>query len=61
VEEERVRVGKSTNLLLLQAQRDRDQALLNGAAARIAYRRALVGLYRGDGSLLARRGVQVAP
>ena len=54
-EQARLEVGRSTSLLVAQAQRDLLQAQLDRADAFIAYRKALIALYRLDGSLLTRR------
>jgi outer membrane protein len=55
---EKYRVGKSTNYLVLQAQRDLIQSQLNEAGAKVAYLEALVDLYQMEGTLLERRGLQ---
>lgn len=57
VEEEKFRVGKSTGLLVAQAQRDLLVSQIAHLDALIDYRKALIALYRMDGSLLERRGV----
>lgn len=57
---EKYRVGKSTNYLVLQAQRDLIQSQLNEAGARVAYLEALVDLYQMEGTLLERRGLRAA-
>jgi len=60
IETEKLRVGQSTSLLVAQAQRD---LLINRIAeveALASYIKALIHLYRQDGSLLERRGI-VAP
>ena len=59
-EVEKFRVGKSTSLLVAQAQRDLLQSRLNEAQADAGCFKALAELYRLDGSLLARRGLVVA-
>jgi len=58
-EVEKFRVGKSTNLLVLQAQRDFTTSLLSEAHSLVAYLNALVNLYLSEGTLLERRGVAV--
>ncbi|HYE06935.1 MAG TPA: TolC family protein [Planctomycetota bacterium] len=60
VEVEKLRVGSGTALDVARAQRDLTQRRLEGAEAAIARRKALTALYRDDGSLLDRRGIQVA-
>jgi outer membrane protein TolC len=60
VEQEKFRVGKSTGLLVAQAQRDLLLGQIAHVDAIVDYRKALIDLYRLDGSLLERRGV-VAP
>lgn len=57
-EQARFEVGRSTALLVAQAQRDLLEAQLDRADAFIAYRKALIELYRLDGSLLTRRMVR---
>jgi len=54
---EKFRVGKSTNILVLQAQRDFTASQLDEAGAMIGYLNALVDLYQLEGSLLERRGI----
>ncbi|MDT0634577.1 TolC family protein [Spectribacter hydrogenoxidans] len=54
-EQARFEVGRSTSLLVAQAQRDLLAAQLDRADAFLAYRQALIDLYRLDGSLLIRR------
>jgi outer membrane protein TolC len=56
-ETEKFRVGKSTSLLVAQAQRDLLASQIAEVEAVTAYLKALVGLYRLEGSLLERRGV----
>jgi outer membrane protein TolC len=56
-EVEKFRVGKSTNILVLQAQRDFTASRLDEASAMVAYLDALVSLYQSEGSLLERRGI----
>jgi len=57
-EQEKFRVGKSTNFLVLQAQRDFIASQLNEARAKVAYLNALVNLYVMEGTLLERRGIE---
>jgi len=54
---EKFRVGKSTNFLVLQAQRDFTASQLDEARAMVAYLSALVDLYASEGSLLERRNI----
>ena len=56
-ETEKFRVGKSTAFLVAQAQRDLLAGQIAEVRAIVNYRRALVSLYRLDGSLLLRRGI----
>ncbi len=56
-EVEKFRVGKSTNILVLQAQRDYTASQLDEASAMVAYLESLVNLYLSEGSLLERRGI----
>lgn len=57
---EKFRVGRSTNFLVLQAQRDFTASQLNEARAMVAYLNALVNLYVMEGTLLERRGISGA-
>lgn len=57
-EQEKFRVGKSTNFLVLQAQRDFTESQLNQAQAMVAYLKSLINLYLMEGTLLERRGIQ---
>ncbi|MBW2409841.1 MAG: TolC family protein [Deltaproteobacteria bacterium] len=59
-ETEKLRVGKSTSFLVAQAQRDLLVSRIAEVRALANYLKALINLYRQDGSLLARRGI-VAP
>lgn len=54
---EKYRVGKSTNFLVVQAQRDLIASQLDEARAMVAYLNALVNLYLMEGTLLERRGI----
>jgi outer membrane protein len=56
-EKERFDVGRSTALLVSQAQRDLLVSSIAEVRAIVNYRIALIGLYRAEGSLLERRGV----
>ncbi len=51
------RVGKSTSLLVAQAQRDLLESEVTGAEALAGCFKALTALYRLDGTLLLRRGI----
>jgi outer membrane protein TolC len=53
-------VGKSTSLLVAQAQRDLVSSQIAEVEAVVNCLKALVDLYRLEGSLLERRGV-IAP
>jgi outer membrane protein TolC len=57
VETEKFRVGKSTSLLVGQAQRDFVTSQIAEIGALANYLKALVSLYRLEGSLLQRRGI----
>jgi outer membrane protein TolC len=50
-------VGKSTSLLVAQAQRDLVASQIAETQAVANYLKALVALYRLEGSLLQRRGI----
>jgi len=54
---EKYRVGRSTNFLVMQAQRDLISSRLDEARAMVAYLNALVDLYLMEGTLLERRGI----
>jgi len=56
-ETEKLRVGKSTNFLVAQAQRDLLVSRIAEVRALANYLKALIDLYRQDGSLLERRGI----
>ncbi|BBO82575.1 hypothetical protein DSCO28_31410 [Desulfosarcina ovata subsp. sediminis] len=60
VETEKLRVGKSTGLLVARAQRDLLINRISEVEALVNYIKALIHLYQQDGSLLERRGI-VAP
>jgi outer membrane protein TolC len=57
IETEKVRVGKSTSFLVAQAQRDLLISRIAEVQAVATYIKALIDLYRQDGSLLERRGI----
>ncbi len=57
VETEKLRVGKSTSLLVAQAQRDLLISRIAEVEALANYLKALIRLYQQDGSLLERRGI----
>ena len=59
-ETEKFRVGKSTAFLVAQAQRDLLQAAIEAETAVAGCLKALVELYRLEGSLLDRRGIATA-
>jgi outer membrane protein TolC len=59
-EKERFDVGVSTTLLVAQAQRELLLSAIDEAEAIINCRKALINLYRAEGSLLDRRGIRVA-
>ncbi len=56
-ETEKFRVGKSTSLLVAQAQRDLVASQIAEIQSFANYLKALVALYRLEGSLLSRRGI----
>ena len=58
VETEKMRVGKSTGFLVAQAQRDLLESRIAEVRALANYLKALIDLYRLDGSLLERRGIE---
>ena len=57
-ETERFRVGRSTNFLVAQAQRDLLVSRINEVESVVGYLKALVDFYRLEGSLLQRRGIE---
>ena len=59
VETERFRVGKSTNFLVAQAQRDLFVSQLAEVQAIADYLKGIVELYKQEGSLLERYGISV--
>jgi outer membrane protein TolC len=56
-ETEKLRVGKSTAFLVAQAQRDLLASRIAEVQVLANYLKALINLYRQDGSLLERRGI----
>jgi len=57
IEQEKFRLGRSTTLLVAQAQRDMAASQIAQADAVVAVRKAQTSLYRLEGSLLAHRGI----
>lgn len=57
VETEKFRLGKSTSLLVAQAQRDLVSSQIDEVQAVVNYLKAFVEIYRQEGSLLERRGI----
>ena len=57
IETEKFRVGRSTNLLVAQAQRDLLLNRINEVNTVVGYLKALTNFYRLEGSLLERRGI----
>jgi len=57
LEQEKFRLGRSTTLLVAQAQRDLVESQINQIKAVIAARQALLSLHRLEGSLLAHKGI----
>lgn len=60
IETEKFRVGRSTNLMVAQVQRDLLQSRINEVKAVVNYLKAIVYFYRMEGSLLERRGISTA-
>jgi outer membrane protein len=58
IETEKFRVGRSTNLLVAQAQRDLLVSRIDEVRTVVDYLKDLTDLYRLEGSLLERRGVR---
>lgn len=59
IETEKFRVGRSTNLLVAQAQRDLLSSRLDEVRAVVNYLNALTDFYRLEGTLLEHRGINV--
>ncbi len=59
-ETEKYRVGKSTSLLVAQAQRDLTSAQINEVGAIVNYRKAIIDLYRNEGTLLDVYGISLS-
>jgi outer membrane protein len=59
IETEKFQVGRSTNLLVAQAQRDLLLSRIEEVRSVVGYLQALTNLYRLEGSLLERRGIQL--
>lgn len=57
LEQEKFRLGRSTTLLVAQAQRDLVESQIAQAEAVVGARKAMLELYRLEGSLLAHRGI----
>ncbi len=58
-EQARFRVGNSTSFDVALAQRDFIESQIGEIEAKVAYRKALIELYRLEGSLLERRGIDL--
>jgi outer membrane protein TolC len=56
-ESEKFRVGRSTTLLVAQAERDLVASRVSEVRAVVNHLKALVDLYRAEGTLLGRRGI----
>ena len=59
IEKEKFRVGKSTGILVAQAQRDLLSSRISEIQAVTNYLKSLISLYRLEGSLLERRGIRL--
>jgi outer membrane protein len=59
IETEKFRVGRSTNLLVAQAQRDLLVSRIEEVRSVVDYLKALTHFYHMEGSLLERRGIQM--
>jgi outer membrane protein len=60
IETEKFRVGRSTNFLVSQAQRDLLLSQIAEVQAFANYLQALVDFYRLEGTLLSRRGIEIS-
>ena len=58
-ENEKFRVGKSTSLLVAQAQRDLLGSKIQEVESIISHIKSLISLYKMEGSLLQRRGINI--
>ncbi|MGA1864081.1 MAG: TolC family protein [bacterium] len=58
-ETEKFRVGKSTSLLVAQTQRDLTASRISEIESIVGYLKSLIELYRLEGSLLERRGIEL--
>jgi outer membrane protein TolC len=59
IERDQFRLGRSTNLDVLQVQRQFIEAKVRLATARVGYLQALTALHRSEGTLLTRRAIVV--
>lgn len=59
IETEKFRVGRSTNLLVAQAQQDLLVSRIDEVRAVVDYLKSLTDLYRSAGTLLERRGIEM--
>lgn len=59
-EEEKLRIGQSTNYFVLQYQRDLTTARISELAAIVSYNLAQVGLDRSTGVILEKRNIKIA-
>ena len=59
-ETEKFRVGRSTNLLVAQSQRDLLSSRLDEVRAVVSYLKALTDFYRLEGTLLDHRGIRMS-
>jgi outer membrane protein len=57
IETDQFRLGRSTNLDVLQVQRNLVQAKVEEATAKVGRLQSLAALYRAEGTLLARKGI----
>jgi outer membrane protein TolC len=58
-ETEKFRVGKSTSLLVAQTQRDLIASRISEIQSIVGYLKSLIELYRLEGSLIERRGIEL--
>ena len=58
-EREKLAVGRATGLMVAQAQRDLVASQIDEVEATANYLKGMVELFRQDGSLLVRRGLEV--
>lgn len=59
IEIEKFRIGKSTGILVAKAQQDLVESNISYVQAVVNHLKSLINLYRLEGTLLTRRGLNV--